>query len=389
MDALHAKHKRLREGYTTGSAAAAAAAAAMAVFLTGETSDAVGVLPPYEDGASLERLTVPLLCCRKQPIDGVAAGYAEVVKDGGDDPDATNGMLITAYASDRPLPSASPVLVIDEAVTLCAGEGIGVATLPGLPVRVGEIAVNPAPRRQIAAALKETARRCGYSGPIYCRLGAPDGEKRARRTLNPRLGILGGISILGTRGTVKPFSTEAWQATISQGLDVAAALACDTVCLTTGRRSEKALQTLLPDLPPHAFIQAADHAGFSIREAASRNFTRIAWACFPGKLLKLAQGLAWTHAKASAPDFLLLAALCEEAGFAKDVVEDAITIPTVTGALDKIFCSQPQNAAPLMSLMAQKAATSLRRMANATNPPPAIRVYVFDAQSRLLATGEG
>lgn len=387
-----------RDGFTTGSAAAATTAAALAVLLAGEMSDEITIpLPPDEHGViPPERITVPLSFCERVTDRNALMGYAGVIKNAGDDPDVTDGLLITAHVARDPaqfppelLRDSRAPLALGNGITLYAGRGIGVATLPGLPVAVGEIAVNPSPRRQIAASLLEVAGLWGYHGNIHCRLSALDGETRAKKTLNPRLGIVGGISILGTRGTVKAFSAEAWRVTISRALDVAAESGCSTVCLSTGRRSEKALRAMFSDLPEQAFIQAADHAGHALASAAARGFSRIVWGCFPGKLLKLAQGLAWTHAHAATPDFGLLEQLCAEVGLKGKSIRDALRIPTVAGALETIRTLSPEGYRAILARMAEMALASARALAAKGGRPGEIVVCAFAAHGELQATAKG
>lgn len=379
--------KKPREGFTTGSAAAAAAKAALSVLLGGPVPESVFVpQPPGEDGAPAEaRLCVPILSARREGEGDTERGAAAVVKDGGDDPDATHGMTLIAEAAAKPFAQTACVRLAED-IFLYAGEGIGIATLPGLPVAVGEPAINPAPRRQIAAALREAAAEHGYKGPIYCRIFAPEGEIRAKRTLNARLGILGGISVLGTSGTVKAFSADAWRETIRQALDVAKAAGCGAAAFSTGRRSEKHLQRHLPHLPLQAFVQVADHAAFSMAEAARRNFGTVAWGCFPGKLLKLAQGEGWTHAHGASPDFALLAEIFRASSVPEKVIAAATAVPTVLGALEIVRADSPQKYGRTAHLLAKRAAVSLRGMA-AEPAPPAVTLYVFDMQGRLLAKG--
>ena len=204
-----------REEFTTGSAVSAATAAALAVLLAGEAPEQMTIpLPPDENGVIPgTRLQVPVSFCERIMSNGTAFGYAGVIKNAGDSPDVTDGMLFTAHVA-RDIAHIPPALreearaplSLGNGITLYAGPGIGIATLPGLPIAVGEMAVSPAPRRQIAAALLEIAGLWGYHGQIHCRLAALDGKTRAKQTLNARLGISGGISILGARGTVKAFS---------------------------------------------------------------------------------------------------------------------------------------------------------------------------------------
>lgn len=386
--------KILREGFTSGSAVTAAAAGALTALLGGPAPESLSIpLPPGNAGSSpAERITIPLSFCHRIEEDGKILGYAGVIKDAGDDPDVTDGMLFTVHAARNAAhfparfhAECRSIVDIGDGFHLYAGPGIGVATLPGLPVPVGEMAVNPGPRAQIAAALKEAALLWGYRGPVHCRLAALEGEEKAGQTLNPRLGVTGGISILGTRGTVRPFSTDAWKASICQALDVAAALGCPAVCLTTGRRSEDAMRALFPDLEPQAFIQAADHADTAVAGAVARGFSQIFWGCFPGKLLKLAQGETDTHARRSAPNFTLFARFCREAGLDEKLTVAAASLPTIVGALEVIRANEPAIYRDIIGLMAEKAAQTIASMCGG-GACPEIRLHAFDMQGTLLAT---
>ena len=415
----------LREGFTTGTAAAAAAFAAVTLLLGGECPDSAEVaLPPFAgDGTPLAAgdalggeapstppaLVIPI---ERGGREGETA-FAVVVKDGGDDPDATHGARIIVHAavtpfsvcpgpgSDPPGPCRSlppgrdtpprPVEMnlFSRSVVLYGGAGVGTATLPGLPVAIGEPAINPEPRKQIAVAAHAAARTAGYDGPLHLLVSVPDGEERARRTLNGRLGIVGGISILGTRGTVRPYSHDAWKCAVAQGLDVAAALGLREVLLATGRRSERLGLALHPDFPPQAGIQAADYAAFSLREAGRRSFDRVIWACFPGKLLKLAQGLEWTHAGAAPADLALLARLCREAGGPDDLIAALAGTPTAAGT----FALMEQKDARLRDAVLERlAGLALERMlawlhearTGGREACPELLLHVFSPEGQLL-----
>ena len=320
----------LREGYTTGSAAAAAAKAATLRLLTGATPDSVDIPLPPDAGPG--RLTIPIAAC--EPLPGTMRG--RVIKDGGDDPDATHGAAVEAEVRLDFADKSGHIV-------LHGGIGVGRVTLPGLPMAVGEAAINPGPRAQIAAAVAEALAEAlprawpdapdsapGPAPTVHVTVHVPDGERIAAKTLNPRLGIVGGVSILGTRGTVRPFSHEAWEATIRQGLDVAKAAGCDTVGLSTGRRTERLLMERLPGLPALACIQAADFYGLALREAAARGFRAAAWSCFFGKLVKMAQGHFYTHAATAPIDFNLLAQWCREPLDGQGV--NAATAQAIAGA---------------------------------------------------------
>ena len=290
--------RELRTGRTTGSCATAAAMAGVRFLLRGERLGAVDVpLPP---GGTL---AVPV--ARIEPEDGGVR--VTVIKDGGDDPDATHGCEIQAVvAMDPDVPG--PL-----AVRIDGGRGVGRATLPGLPVPVGAPAINPGPLGQIEAGARLAATGMA-TGEIRVTVEVPEGEAIARKTMNPRLGIVGGISILGTQGIVKPYSHDSWKATIEEGLDVARAQGIGHAVFTTGRRSERLYLETFPDTPDLALIQAADFFEFSMRAAADRGFARVTWSLFFGKLAKQAQGLPYTHAKTHPVDFAMLADSCGEAG---------------------------------------------------------------------------
>ncbi len=284
----------LRTGWTTGSCAAAAAKAATAALTTGAGQPTVDILLPR----SGRRVTFDVARCE------IGASWVEavVIKDAGDDPDVTHGAHLTARVSWDEAPG----------VRIEGGAGVGVVTRPGLGLDVGGPAINPVPRRQITEAVAgatDVARR-----GVRVVISVPHGERMARKTTNPRLGILGGISILGTTGIVRPYSTAAWRASVGQAVDVIAAQGGDTVVLSTGGRTEQAAMRLYPDLDEVCFIDVGDFTGFALRRAVARGLRRAVFAGMAGKLSKLAAGVMmthWTRSKVS-PD--LLACLTQEAG---------------------------------------------------------------------------
>lgn len=353
----------LREGFTTGTAAAGAAKAAARLLLSGERLAAVDT--PLPGGARLALPVVELTLHQD-------TARAVVIKDGGDDPDATHGARIGCRVTCRP----------DEAgrLTVEGGQGVGRVTLPGLPVPVGQPAINPAPLAQIKAALAEAAAAAGYAGGLVAVVEVADGEAIAQKTLNPRLGIVGGISILGVSGIVRPFSHQAFRASIAEGLDVARALGHDTVGLASGRRSEALLARHCPELPETARIEAADFFAFSLKQAAKRGFSRILWATFGGKLVKMAQGLANTHAHQGATDFSVLAAGCREAGWPETACRAVARANTARHAFE--LAPTPAAKAALAELLARQALGVMTRFAG---PGPALELCVFDFDgSRLV-----
>lgn len=275
--------KGARHGYTTGACAAAAAKGAALLLQRQEPIHSVEILLPAG-----ERVTFDL------HGQSFAAQEARcfVVKDAGDDPDVTNGCQVWAKVQ-RPAGAE---------VVITGGVGIGRVTKPGLAVPVGAWAINPVPQAMITAAL----RGVFPSGAIEVEISIPDGVLRAERTLNGRLGILGGLSILGTTGIVKPISHRAWTDTLDASLDVACACGQRSVVLSTGRTSELVVQGALPGagicLGEEAFVMMGDHVGYALRACARRNIPRIILAGQFAKLLKIACRHEQTHVSASELD---------------------------------------------------------------------------------------
>lgn len=290
-------NRELRGGYTTGACAAAAARAAVRMLLTGQELDAIAIILPNGDSA---RFTLARL---EQGEKQVLAG---VIKDGGDDPDCTHGLEIqcTACWADKP------------GIHLAGGEGVATVTLPGLELPVGEPAINPVPRANILQmaelewrVLPAAQRR---QKGLRLTISVPQGLEAARETISERLGLIGGISILGTRGTVKPFSTSAYAASVRQSVQIAAANGLQQVVLTTGGRSEQAAMQLLPALTPMAFIQAGDFIGVGLRAAKRYQLRRVTVVAMIGKLGKLVCGHMMTHVSGHAIDFSRLSQLAQE-----------------------------------------------------------------------------
>jgi cobalt-precorrin-5B (C1)-methyltransferase len=282
----------LRRGWTTGACSAAAAKAACAALLTGEFPD------PVEIGLPGGR-RVAFALAEWTLGDGFAR--AGVVKDAGDDPDVTHGALLRVTVR-RGAKGAG--------VTFRAGPGVGTVTRPGLPIPPGEPSINPVPRRMIAEAIMEAS---GSEGDFEVEIAVPGGEAMAEKTLNPRLGILGGISILGTTGVVIPYSCSAWIHSIFRGIDVARAAGLDHVAGATGSASEKAIRKL-HDLPEIALIDMGDFVGGMLKYIRKHPVKRVSVAGGVAKMTKLAQGMLDVHSKRGAPDLEALAEVAREAG---------------------------------------------------------------------------
>ncbi len=288
---------------------------------------AVEVRLPLGDTA-----TLPL--CRSWTKKGTF--YCTVVKDAGDDPDVTNGAVIGAQIS--PLFSETGRKGKTPSVVIKGGEGIGLVTKPGLPVKKGEAAINPIPRKMIRRSVREALLHdpevsASVSG-IEVTLFVPRGEELAKKTFNPRLGILGGISILGTTGIVKPFSHQAYKETISCELHIARALKCREIVLSTGGLSERMAKAYLPGLKKESFIQMADYVGFSLDQAQKNGFKHITVAAFMGKLSKIAAGCSYTHARSFPLDVELFISLGKRLGVKTKLLKEISHSITTRGIVE-------------------------------------------------------
>ena len=274
----------LKKGFTTGAAAAAAVKAALLSFFS-EPPRTVDILFLTGETKPIDIKTVRKLSENK--IEAL------VIKDAGDDPDITHKAEIGARVT---LSDSNDVII-----TLRGGKGVGRVTKPGLELPVGEPAINPGPRTMIKNSVMDVFSRFGIqTKKVDIEIFVPEGETLALKTLNPRLGILGGISILGTTGVVTPMSHDAYIATIHSGISVAAANGADTLVFTTGRRSERFAMEKLTAFKEEAFIQTGDFFKASMEMAAAQsNIKAVIYAVFFGKALKMALGYEHTHAAKS------------------------------------------------------------------------------------------
>ncbi len=304
-----AAKKRLRSGFTTGSCAAAAAKAAAFALVNGTCPDNIEI--PFPDG---NRKSFAVYYCKISEGATVnnRSATASIIKDAGDDPDVTNGAEIMATVSSGHSGQAqlTPAQCVSlDSILLCRGEGIGTVTKPGLAVQVGEPAINPVPRQMIADAVREII----FDQKFTVTISIPNGEELAQKTLNKRLGILGGLSILGTTGIVRPISADAWTATIKASLDVAKEAGLEDVVISTGRTSEKGAQQLL-DLPEEAYAMMGDYLEFSLKEAAIRKFKTIHLSGMWAKIMKAALRIPQTHVRNGALEVADGAALLARLG---------------------------------------------------------------------------
>jgi cobalt-precorrin-5B (C1)-methyltransferase len=307
------RKQALRTGWTTGTCSAAAAKAAATALRTGEIQRTVEIGLPAG-----QRVGFAVDSCT---TDGTQA-EAVVVKDAGDDPDVTHGARLTARVRWR----AEPGLELD------GGEGVGVVTKPGLGLEVGGPAINPVPRAMITQAVNEVVDLDEKGISVV--ISVPDGERMARKTTNARLGIIGGISILGTTGIVRPFSTASWRASVEQAISVLAAQGEDTVVLATGGRTEKGAMKLLPDLPEVCFVEVGDFTGAALRQAVQHKLNQVIFAGMAGKLTKLAAGVLMTHYTRSKVDLDLLKDITLAAGGTTELAERVANANTARHAAE-------------------------------------------------------
>jgi cobalt-precorrin-5B (C1)-methyltransferase len=301
----------LRTGYTTGTCAAAAAKGA-ALVLAGTCVREIELILP---GGETARVPVQASGCS---ADGA---FCEVVKDAGDDPDITNGARIRATVR---------ILETDD-IIIAGGEGVGMVTRPGLAVAPGKPAINPMPERMIRSSVRD-ALMPGHGAHVT--ISVANGEELAKKTLNPRLGITGGISILGTTGLVIPYSHQAYRDSIVCALDVIQAMGLESVVLCTGRSSEKEARRVFSSLPEAAFVLMADYFSFAVQEAVRHGIARIIIAGFPGKLLKMAAGAECTHYRKADVDLALFAAIARRAGMNEEGARMAGTAHTARHAME-------------------------------------------------------
>ena len=291
----------LRRGWTTGACATAATRAAYEALVKGTFPDPVTITLP---GGRQVAFSI----ARSELKDGTAK--AGVVKDAGDDPDVTHGALVVSRVRRGPNGSG---------VTFRAGDGVGTITKPGLPVPPGEPAINPVPRQMMIDAVCESGAQLGDAGDVEIEISIPGGAALAEKTLNGRLGIVGGLSILGTTGIVIPFSCAAWIETIHRGIDVARAVGLDHVAGATGTASETAIQNL-HGLPDDALIEMGDFVGGMLKYLRRRPVARVTIAGGFAKMTKLGQGLLDLHSKRGSVDFSWLAEVAKSQGAADNLV---------------------------------------------------------------------
>ena len=296
----------MRTGYTTGACAAAAAKAATLALLTGELVREVTIRLPIGEDATFQ-----IHRCEMNRKDGSThSATCSVIKDGGDDPDVTSGAEICAEVwADG---------AAGDEVTLRGGEGVGTVTKPGTGIAVGDPSITRVPRRLITQSVNEAADSLGVAAHFFVEVSVPGGREIAKKTDNPRLGIVGGISILGTTGVVQPFSTAAWRASVNVSIDVAAANDLAHMVITTGTQSENFAKRWL-GLEDMAYVNVGIFTGAALKRCVQRGIPRATLVGMIGKFSKIAMGYFVTHVAGNKVDPVFLASLAAECGVSEEV----------------------------------------------------------------------
>ena len=332
-----------RTGFSTGANSAAAAAAATLGLVHGRVPEFVDCVLP-----NTQRVRFAI-------TDGWTDGQrarAVSIKDAGDDPDATNGARLTVEVER--LPGAAGQIV------LRGGPGVGIVTKPGLGLDVGGPAINPVPRRNIGDNVRAAGSPILEAGDgIAVTISVPGGDEMAKKTLNARLGILGGISILGTTGIVRPYSTAAFRASVVQAVDVAANQGQTSVVFTTGGRTEKCAMRCFPQLDEACFVQMGDFVKAAFQTAVKQQMRHIVVGAMVGKLTKIAQGLSVTHAWREEVDRELIASAAAEVGAPPDLVAEIRAAETARFAAERL--AELDLAVAFHRALAERAIRSLRQ----------------------------
>lgn len=349
----------LRSGYTTGACATACTKAALLALMRQKAVPQVTIALPGGEEATFTM---------KECTYTAAEAFCSTVKDAGDDPDVTHGAEIGCTVSFNDTGG----------VAFLPGEGVGLVTLPGLAVAVGEPAINPVPRQMMRAVVAEVLAQCHVRRGVSISVSVVNGALLAQKTLNARLGIVGGISILGTTGIVKPFSAEAYIASIVQGIDVALANGLTEVVINSGGRSEKLLRDQFAHLPAVGFIQYGNWIGETLEKIAGSPLASFSMGIMLGKAVKLAQGSLNTHSNQSSWDKEWVAGLAREAGYPAGRCAAIAELP-IAGRLTELFEFRP--AEPFYGALARRCYGVINTVTGALP----CRLVLIDAAEHFLA----
>jgi cobalt-precorrin-5B (C1)-methyltransferase len=354
------RKEKLRTGFTTGTSATAAAKAALLAIINQIKIETVDVKLPKGNFIKIQIHSCEFHKNKARCI---------VIKDGGDDPDVTHGAEIVV---DLSFTENISEIEID------GGEGVGIVTKPGLGLELNKSAINPTPKKMIVENLREIGGKCLDERGIKVIISVPKGKELGPKTDNPRIGILNGISILGTSGIVIPFSTASYAASIRQNLDVAIAMGNNIVVLTTGGRSEDFAKKIV-DLPEHCFVQMGDFSGYTIQQCARKKIKKAYVVGFIGKLAKMAAGVKQTHVKGSKVDMNFLAELARKCN-ANDAVIESIKKANTARHVSEIIVENKVNG-----FFEEICNETYKQMRKHSEEKVLLDVILFDFNGQILA----
>jgi cobalt-precorrin-5B (C1)-methyltransferase len=352
--------KKLKTGFTTGTSATAAAKAALLSIINQTKIENIDVKLPKGNF-----IKIPIHLCKFEKNKA----RCSVIKDGGDDPDVTHGAEIVV---DLSLTDKKNEIEID------GGEGVGIVTKPGLGLEINKAAINPVPKKMIYENLTKAAGNLLIEKGIKIIISVPKGKELGPKTDNPRIGILHGISILGTSGIVIPFSTASYAASIRQNLDVAIAMGNDTVVLTTGGRSEDFAKKII-DLPDHCFVQMGDFSGYTIQQCSKKKIKKAYVVGFIGKLAKMAAGVKQTHVKGSKVDMKFLSELAGNCGANEIIIKKILKANTARHVSEIIKENK------IMGFFEQICDQTYMQMKKHSEEKISLDVILFDFEGNILA----
>lgn len=360
MNRVEKPSSELRKGWTTGACAAAATKSALTALFTGEFPDPVSIILPKGEQPAFA------LASEKLEKNSASAG---IIKDAGDDPDVTHGAtIISTVRAGAP---GSGIIIL-------AGEGVGTVTRPGLPIAPGQAAINPIPRAMITEVVTELCKAHKLPADIEITVSVPGGAKIAERTWNPRLGIVGGISILGTTGIVHPFSCSAWIHSIQRGIDVCRANGIEHVLGATGSTSESAARKIY-EFSEFAILDMGDFAGGLLKYLRAHPLPKLTIAGGFAKMAKLANGSLDLHSGRSQVDMEFLAETAVKAGLNQNMKKQIQNANSALEVLELTLENDIDLVFPIASLARKNALVTLR------NAPVAVELLVISRSGELLA----
>jgi|TARA_B100000959_G_scaffold14337_1_gene14044 cobalt-precorrin-5B (C1)-methyltransferase len=351
---------KLRTGFTTGSCATASSKACVLSIINQKKIEQTDIILPKRS-----KLDIQINSCEFTENSATCS----VIKDGGDDPDVTHGAEIFVYVE---LTNNIGKIEID------GGEGVGRVTKPGLGLEIGSAAINPTPKKMILENVTEISKEILEKNGIMIKVSVPNGKELGPKTDNPRIGIMGGISILGTSGIVIPYSTASFAAAIRQQIAVVSSMNDDNVVLTTGGRSEDFARAII-ELPDHSFIQMGDFSGYTIKQCAKQGLKKAYVAGFIGKLAKMAAGVKQTHVKGGKVDMKFLSELAKRCDAKSDTISKILGANTARNVQEIIIEDKVDG---FFDEVTKEACNQMRQHSEEKIP---VEVILFDFDGKVLS----